>query len=131
MLLIILPLAKKGKEVKQKVIEQVVDLAKQIEDENTQVFVITGILVSSDKFIDRDYAKSVRRYLSMTKVFQILEEEKQEAINIAEKEGQRKSQLQIAENLIKAGADILMIMKGTGLTKEEIEEIKKNMMVTK
>ena len=64
MLLIILPLAKKGKEVKQKVIEQVVDLAKQIEDENTQVFVITGILVSSDKFIDRDYAKSVRRYLS-------------------------------------------------------------------
>ena len=32
MLLIILPLAKKGKEVKQKVIEQVVDLAKQIED---------------------------------------------------------------------------------------------------
>ena len=131
MQLIILPLAKKGKEVKQKVIEQVVDLAKQIEDENTQAFVITGILVSSDKFIDRDYAKSVRRYLSMTKVFQILEEEKQEAINLAEKEGQRKSQLQIAENLIKAGADILMVMKGTGLTKEEIEEIKKNMMVAK
>ena len=131
MQLIIFPLAKKGKEAKQKMIEQVVDLAKQIEDENTQAFVITGILVSSDKFIDRDYAKSVRRYLSMTKVFQILEEEKQEAINIAEKEGQRKSQLQIAENLIKAGADILMIMKGTGLTKEEIEEIKKNMMVTK
>lgn len=40
MLLIILPLAKKGKEVKQKVIEQVVDLSKQIEDENTQAFVI-------------------------------------------------------------------------------------------
>ena len=131
MQLIILPLAKKGKEAKQKMIEQVVDLAKQIEDENTQAFVITVILVSSDKFIDRDYAKSVRRYLGMTKVFQILEEEKQEAINLAEKEGQRKSQLQIAENLIKAGADILMIMKGTGLTKEEIEEIKKNMMVTK
>ena len=67
----------------------------------------------------------------MTKVFQILEEEKQEAINLAEKEGQRKSQLQIAENLIKAGADILMIMKGTGLTKEEIEEIKNNMLTTK
>ena len=40
MLLIILPLAKKGKEVKQKVIEQVVDLAKQIEDENTQVVIL-------------------------------------------------------------------------------------------
>lgn len=127
MLLIILPLAKKGKEVKQKVIEQVVDLAKQIEDENTQVFVITGILVSSDKFIDRDYAKSVRRYLSMTKVFQILEEEKQEAINIAEK----KVANNMIENFIKAGADTLMIMQATGLTKEEIEEIKKNMLTTK
>ena len=42
-----------------------------------------GILVSSDKFIDRDYAKSVRRYLSMTKVFQILEEEKQVQIHFA------------------------------------------------
>lgn len=131
MQLIILPLAKKGKEEKQGMIEQVVDLAKQIEDENMQAFVITGILVSSDKFIDRDYAKTVRRYLSMTKVFQILEEEKQEAINLAEREGKRKSQLQIAENLIKAGADTLMIMKGTGLTKEKIEEIRNNMMLTK
>ena len=67
MQLIVLPLAKKGKEEKQKMIEQVVDLAKHIDDENMQAFVITGILVSSDKFIDRDYAKSVRRYLSMTK----------------------------------------------------------------
>ena len=131
MLLIILPLAKKGKEVKQKVIEQVVDLAKQIEDENTQVFVITGILVSSDKFIDRDYAKSVRRYLSMTKVFQILEEEKQEAINIARKNERRETRLEMIESFIKAGTDTLTLMQATGLTKEEIEEIKKNMMVAK
>ena len=67
----------------------------------------------------------------MIKVFQILEEEKQEAISLAEKEGQRKSQLQIAENLIKAGVDTLMIMKGTGLTKEEVEEIRNSMLTTK
>lgn len=127
MQLIILPLAKKGKEEKQKMIEQVVDLAKQIDDENMQAFVITGILVSSDKFIDRDYAKSVRRYLSMTKVFQILEEEKQEAVNLARKD----ERVQIAENFIKAGADTLMIMKGTGLTREQIEEIRNNMLTTK
>ena len=131
MQLIILPLAKKGKEAKQKMIEQVVDLAKQIEDENTQAFVITGILVSSDKFIDRDYAKSVRRYLSMTKVFQILEEEKQEAINIARKNERRETRLEMIESFIKAGTDTLTLMQATGLTKEEIEEIKKNMMVTK
>ena len=131
MQLIILPLAKKGKEAKQKMIEQVVDLAKQIEDENTQAFVITGILVSSDKFIDRDYAKVVRRYLSMTKVFQILEEEKQEAINIARKNERRETRLEMIESFIKAGTDTLTLMQATGLTKEEIEEIKKNMMVTK
>ena len=127
MQLIILPLAKKGKEEKQKMIEQVVDLAKQIDDENMQAFVITGILVSSDKFIDRDYAKSVRRYLSMTKVFQILEEEKQEAVNLARKD----ERVQIAENFIKAGADDLMIMKGTGMTREQIEELRNNMLITK
>ena len=127
MLLIILPLAKKGKEEKQRMIEQVVDLAKQIDDENTQAFVITGILVSSDKFIDRDYAKVVRRYLSMTKVFQILEEEKQEAINLAE----QKRTIRMAESLIKDEVDTVVIMRATGFSKEQIEEIKQNMLTTK
>lgn len=68
MQLIVLPLAKRGKEEKQRMIEKVVDLAKQIENENTQAFIITGILVSSDKFIDRDYTKVVWRYLSMAKI---------------------------------------------------------------
>lgn len=36
MQLIVLPLAKRGKEEKQRMIEKVVDLAKQIESENTQ-----------------------------------------------------------------------------------------------
>ena len=89
--------------------EQVVELAKQIEDENMQAFVITGILVSSDKFIDRGYAKTVRRYLSMTKVFQILEEEKQEAINLA----RQNEKIAIAENLMKDGLDTILIMRTT------------------
>ena len=59
----------------------------------------------------------------MTKVFQILEEEKQEAIKQVE--------ITVAKNLIKEGVDDLMIMKGTGLTKEELEEIKNNMLITK
>ena len=63
----------------------------------------------------------------MTNVFQSLEEEKQEAINLAEKKGANN----MIENFIKAGADTLMIMQATGLTKEEIEEIKKNMLTTK
>lgn len=73
--LTILPLAEKGKENKQRRIKQVVELAKQIENEDEQTFVLTGLLVSSDKFIDREYAEIIRRCLGMTKVFQIIEEE--------------------------------------------------------
>lgn len=127
MQLIILPLAKKGRESKQKMIEQVVELAKQIENENIQAFVITGILVSSDKFIDRAYAKTVRRYLSMTKVFQILEEEKQEAINLA----RQNEKIAIAENLMKDGLDTILIMRTTGLTREQIEKIRENMLAAR
>ena len=107
--------------------EQVVELAKQIEDENMQAFVITGILVSSDKFIDRAYAKTVRRYLSMTKVFQILEEEKQEAINLA----RQNEKIAIAENLMKDGLDTILIMRTTGLTREQIEKIRENMLAAR
>ena len=63
----------------------------------------------------------------MIKVFEILEEEKQEAINLAEKKGANA----MIEKFIKAGADTLMIMQATGLTKEKIEEIRNNMLTTK
>lgn len=59
----------------------------------------------------------------MTKVFQIFEKEKQEAIKQVE--------ITVSKNLIKEGVDDLMIMKGTGLTKEELEKIKNNMLTTK
>ena len=87
------------------------------------MFVLSGVLVTTDKFIDEKYADNIRRFLRMTKVARLYEEEKIEAIN--------KRTIQIAENLIKAGADTLMIMQATGLTKEEIEKIRNNMLTTK
>lgn len=63
----------------------------------------------------------------MTKVARLYEEEKQEAVNLAEKKGANT----MLENFIKAGADTLMIMQATGLTKEEIEKIRNNMLITK
>ena len=67
----------------------------------------------------------------MIKVFEILEEEKQEAINLARKNERRETRLEMIESFIKAGTDTSTLMQATGLTKEEIEEIKKNMMITK
>lgn len=59
----------------------------------------------------------------MTKVARLYEEEKQEAIKQVE--------ITVAEKLIKEGVNDLIIMKGIGLTKEELEEIKSNMLTTK
>ena len=67
----------------------------------------------------------------MIKVFEILEEEKQEAINLARKNERRETRLEMIESFIKAGTDTLTLMQATGLTKEEIEEIRNSMLTTK
>ena len=83
------------------------------------------------KFIDEKYADNIRRFLSMTKVARLYEEEKLEAVNLARKDERRETRLEMIENLIKAGADTLMLMEATGLTREELEEIKNSMLTTK
>lgn len=129
MQLIILPLTDKGKEKKQNRIKQVIELAKEMEEEEQQVFVLTGILVNTNQFIDRDYAKQLRRWLSMNKVFQLFEEEKQEAVNEAVNKTRLKDQKEFAEKLIEMNLDIIQIMKATGLTRKEIEAIKEKMTI--
>ena len=143
MRLIILPLAEKGKEKKQKRVEEVVELAKMIEDDIADCLadylrgegaasatdICAGVLVCSDKFIDKDYAKGIRRYLGMTKVFQLFEEEKQEAVLQAAKAAAQKEKQQTAVRMLEGGEDFGSIMMYTRLTKEEIEEIRQNMPV--
>ena len=131
MQLIILPLTGKGKEAKQQIIQNVITLTKQIKDETKQVFVLSGVLVATDKFIDEKYADNIRRYLSMTKVARLYEEEKLEAVNLARKDERRETRLEMIESFIKAGTDTLTLMEATGLTREELEEIKNNMLMTK
>lgn len=112
-------------------------MAKLIEDEGDQTFVIAGVLVCSDKFIDREYAKRVRGYLSMTKVFQILEEEKQEAVLQAEKRGAKRGakkatmeeKRKTAMRMILKSMDEALIMEISGLSGEEIQKIRRKMPV--
>jgi hypothetical protein len=129
MRLIILPLAEKGKGNKQRRVEEVVELAKMMEDARMQAFVITGVLVCSDKFVDREYAESIRRYLSMTKVFQILEEEKREAIAQAGEEATKRANRLTAIRMLRKAEDIEKIVEYSGLTEAEIEEVSKEMLV--
>lgn len=66
--------------------QETVELAKCIKDEHIQLQVIAGILTSTDKFIDNNYAIKVREWLKMTKVGRLFEEGKQEAVAAAVKE---------------------------------------------
>ena len=66
-------------------------------------------------------------YVSRTKVFRLMEEEKIEAVNLAIRKQHKEIREKATRSLLTDGVDILMIMKGTGLTREEIEEIQNNM----
>lgn len=70
-------------------------------------------------------------YVSRTKVFRLMEEEKIEAVNLAIRKQHKEIREKATKSLLKDGVDILMIMKGTGLTREEIEEIQNNMSTEK
>ena len=87
---IILPLTHRGKEEKEACIRRCFDLAKQVEDEQDQVFILAGILVFADKVIDNEDSKKMREWIMLTKVSKLFEEEKIEygkkvAAEVAEK----------------------------------------------
>ena len=77
---IILPLSYRTKEEKQVKIRETVELAVKIQDRKQQIFTLAGILVFTDKVIDRETAGKIRRAIEMTQVAQIFEEEKQQSI---------------------------------------------------
>lgn len=125
MRLIILPLAEKGNNAKQERIKQVIELSKRIEN-SQQNFVLSGLLAASDKFISRAYAEDIRRHLKMTKVYQLFEEDKQEAVKEAEREKDKKYVIK----LLRKDMDIEDIMEITELPREEIEQIQQDMLVS-
>ncbi|KRU26790.1 hypothetical protein VT91_04070 [Clostridium sporogenes] len=123
--LILLPLMKSMKD-KHELIKDTIELAKEVKDEKNQYFIIAGVLTSTDKFIDEKYANTVRSWLKMTKVEKIFEKEKEKAMEEAMNKGEKSKAIEIAKNLM----DILsieMIAKKTGLSIEEVENLKKDM----
>lgn len=119
----ILPLMHSVRE-RDELIHDSIELAKKIDNEQQQVQVIAGILTSTDKFIDDEYARKVKEWLKMTKVGRAFEEEKQEAVKKAEKEAEKKQAKRIAKSLL----DVLsleLIAEKTGLDIEEVEKLKR------
>ncbi len=67
----------------------------------------------------QDYEDSLKYYRDLKNS---LDTAREEGI----KEGERKKQMEIAKNLLKNGIDIDVIIKSTGLSKEDIEYLKNN-----
>lgn len=75
---IILPLAQVGVEEKQNCIQRCFEMVKTIADEQEQVFLLSGMLVFSDKVIRSEDSKKMRNWIMMTKIGKMFEEEKLE-----------------------------------------------------
>ena len=116
MRLVILPLTVPGTEGKQRMLERIVDLAEQIPDEGQRIFTLSGVIVASDKFINRDYMDQIRRRINMTQLGQLYEKEKIEYANQKVRENTK----EMAKSLMDEGDDIIKIMKVTGLTEAEL-----------
>jgi len=114
---IILPLTQPEKKRKQGLIEDTVALAKQVEDDAQQAFILAGILTATNKFIDPDYAEKVRSWLKMTKVARLL-------IDEAVKE----RDVEIAEKLIKQGLAVDVITETLGLPESKVKELQSELM---
>jgi len=120
---IILPITESRKTERQNIIEKAIDLAKKIPDERQQMFVISGILVSTNNFIDKDYSNKIKEWISLTKVGRLYEEEKIDAINKARLE----DRIALVKDMLNDGEDIIKIMKYSKLTKDEILKIQQDM----
>ncbi len=116
MKLMVLPLSVPGTEGKQRMLERIVDLAEQITDEEQRIFTLSGVIVASDKFINREYLDQIRRRISMTQLGQLYEKEKIEYAN----QKVRENDLKRAKSLLNEGIDIVKIMKTYGFTEEEL-----------
>lgn len=118
MKLVILPLTIPGSEGKQTMLEKVVDLAEKIKNEEQRSFTISGVIVASDKFIDKEYLEQIKGRINMTQIGQMYEKEKIEYGNRKAKE----ERVEIALKLLKRNIDMVDVMEVTGLTEEEIKE---------
>lgn len=128
MQLIILPLTHKAKKEKQESVKRYFDWIKDIEDKKIQTFVLSGMLVFADKIITNEESKQMKEWIRMTKVGQLFEEEKQEAVKKAiiktTKESTRVANIKIAKKLLKKGMSVEEILDITEvLTREEVERL--------
>ena len=129
---IILPLTYKGKEKKQACIRRCFEMAKLLDDDNMQRFLLSGMLVFADKVITAEDSKQIKEWIMMTKVGQLFEEEKIQYGKEIEKRVTknvtqnvtRRKELEFTEKMLCAGLSVKEVSEMmTVLTLEDVREI--------
>lgn len=98
---ITLPLVHKTKEEMQDCIVRCFEMAKKIDSPEIQRFLLSGLIVFTDKVIRREDSERIKRWIEMTKVGRLFEEEKQKAVQ----EAIKKEKADKKKALQKASAD--------------------------
>ena len=95
---IILPLVHKTKEEMQDCIVRCFEMVKKIDSPEIQRFLLSGLIVFTDKVIRREDSERIKRWIEMTKVGRLFEEEKQKAVQeaIKKEKADKKKALQRA-----------------------------------
>ena len=132
---IILPLTYKGKEKKQACIRRCFEMAKLLDDDNMQRFLLSGMLVFADKVITAEDSKQIKEWIMMTKVGQLFEEEKiqygREIEKNVTKSVTKTNELKFSKILLHAGLSIEEISNAmTVLTTDDIRKIAERMNPT-
>ncbi len=131
---IILPLTYKGKTEKQACIRRCFEMAKTLEDENLQRFLLSGMLVFADKVITAEDSKQIKEWIMMTKVGQLFEEEKiqygkeieKEVTKIVTKSVTKRKEIEFTEKMLLAGLSIKEVSQMMSvLTERDVQKIAK------
>ena len=101
---IILPMIFPGTEDKQACINRCFALARKLESIELQRFLLSGLLVFTDKVILKQDSEAIWRWLDMTKVGRIFEQEMQKKFQQEKQEVLKTSFLAIARNLAQKSA---------------------------
>lgn len=129
MQMIIYPLTYRAREEKCNAVKQMINLTKNIEDEKQKIFILKSLWVFCDKVIQDEDAEEIRRLLMLTKVEQIYEREKQEALEENTKSVTatvtQNVKDSIARNLLQSGYSPESVADNTGLTLEQVQNLMK------
>jgi len=108
---IVLPLTYPGREAKRQAALDSVQLAMKISGEDIASYVLSGLVVFADKFMDEETSRQVKEWLSMTKVGRLFAEEAEAKIE------------KIILNMLRNGDSVEKICAITEQTREKVEAV--------